>query len=231
MPAWSHRPRPPHLLHSVLERGLLRRGRAGRMLVLPRGDGGPALALPEVVDRPRRAGLKLPLLLRFSDILGQPPGQAAGRVRPRHAPISTTSGGYTAVYPIKVNQHRGVAGELAAARRRRLRPRSRLQARADGGAGAGQARQLVICNGYKDREYIRLALIGRKLGLQTFIVIEKPSELAMVIEEVARRSACARAWACACAWPRSAPASGRTPAATRPSSACRRARCSTWSSA
>src|SRR3546814_12235492 len=40
---------------------------------------------------------------------------------------------------------------------------------------------LVICNGYKDREYIRLALIGRLLGLRTYIVIEKPSELAHVI--------------------------------------------------
>ena len=42
---------------------------------------------------------------------------------------------------------------------------------------------VVICNGYKDREYIRLALIGRRLGLEIFIVIEKPSELRYVIEE------------------------------------------------
>src|SRR5690606_3335314 len=42
---------------------------------------------------------------------------------------------------------------------------------------------IVICNGYKDREYIRLALIGRRLGLRTFIVIEKPSELKLVVEE------------------------------------------------
>jgi arginine decarboxylase len=42
---------------------------------------------------------------------------------------------------------------------------------------------LIVCNGYKDREYIRLALIGRKLGLDTFIVIEKPSELPLVLEE------------------------------------------------
>src|SRR5690606_41263499 len=42
---------------------------------------------------------------------------------------------------------------------------------------------LVVCNGYKDREYIRLALIGRKLGLETFIVIEKPSELRLAMEE------------------------------------------------
>jgi arginine decarboxylase len=42
---------------------------------------------------------------------------------------------------------------------------------------------LVVCNGYKDREYIRLALIGRKLGLDTWIVVEKPSELTVVLEE------------------------------------------------
>src|SRR5690606_2027394 len=42
---------------------------------------------------------------------------------------------------------------------------------------------LIVCNGYKDREYIRLALIGRKLGLATFIVVEKPSELRLIMEE------------------------------------------------
>ena len=41
----------------------------------------------------------------------------------------------------------------------------------------------MICNGYKDREYLRLALIGRKLGLRVFIVIEKPSELEPALEE------------------------------------------------
>ena len=93
-------------------------------------------------------------------------------------------GGYTAVYPIKVNQHLSVAGELVA--------------RAGQGFGleAGSKPELVavlalsrggivICNGYKDREYIRLALIGRKLGLDVFIVIEKPSELDTVLEEAA----------------------------------------------
>ena len=44
---------------------------------------------------------------------------------------------------------------------------------------------VIVCNGYKDREYIRLALIGRKLGLETFIVIEKASELETVIDEAA----------------------------------------------
>src|SRR3546814_18772478 len=93
------------------------------------------------------------------------------------------SGGYTAVYPIKVNQHRGVAGTLA------------THAGDGFGLEAGSKPELmavlalsspgglVICNGYKDREYIRLALIGRKLGMNTFIVVEKPSELRLGMED------------------------------------------------
>lgn len=161
----------------------------GRVAVRPRGADGPAIALPEVVDAARANGAKLPLLVRFPDILGD-------RLRKLQDAFANAmhdadyAGGYTAVYPIKVNQHRGVAGTLAA------------HGAADGapertgfGLEAGskpelmavlalsQPGGLIVCNGYKDREYIRLALIGRKLGLETFIVIEKPSELALVMEE------------------------------------------------
>ncbi|HET9485327.1 MAG TPA: arginine decarboxylase, partial [Xanthomonadales bacterium] len=45
---------------------------------------------------------------------------------------------------------------------------------------------VVVCNGYKDREFLRLALIGRRLGLETFIVVEKPSELTVALEEAAK---------------------------------------------
>src|SRR5690606_20348140 len=125
---------------------------------------------------------RLPLLLRFTDILGH----RVRRLQQAFAHAMAEAGyggGYTAVYPIKGNQHRSVAGELVEA--------------ADSGFGleAGSKPELmavlalskpggiVICNGYKDREYIRLALIGRRLGLRTFIVIEKPSELKLVVEE------------------------------------------------
>jgi arginine decarboxylase len=154
----------------------------GRMCVLPRGAGGPSLPLPELVAECQQAGLKLPLLLRFSDILGDRLGKLQAAFARAMADFEYT-GGYTAIYPIKVNQHHGVAGELAA----------------QGGPGFGleagskpelmavlamaKPGSIVVCNGYKDREFIRLALIGRKLGLQTFIVVEKPSELAHVIEE------------------------------------------------
>ncbi len=155
---------------------------AGRMVVQPCGPQGPSVALPEVVDRALAQGLKLPLLLRFSDILGH----RLGRLQAAFARAMDEfgyAGGYTAIYPIKVNQHFGVAGELAA------------RGGAAFGLEAGSKPELmavlalsrpggvVICNGYKDREYIRLALIGRRLGLETYIVIEKASELALVIEE------------------------------------------------
>ena len=86
---------------------------AGRMVALPRGAGGPALALPDVLEKATRAGLKLPLLLRFSDILGDRLGKLQRAFNGAMDELGYT-GGYTSVYPIKVNQHFGVAGELVA---------------------------------------------------------------------------------------------------------------------
>jgi arginine decarboxylase len=156
---------------------------AGALVVRPDRTPGREIALTQVVDLARGQGLKLPLLVRFADILGD----KLGRMQAAFAKAMAEqdyAGGYTAVYPIKVNQHLSVAGELVA--------------RATSGFGleAGSKPELiavlalsrggiVICNGYKDREYIRLALIGRKLGLDVFIVIEKPSELDTVLEEAA----------------------------------------------
>jgi arginine decarboxylase len=154
----------------------------GRVVVRPRGVDGPAIALPEVVDAARANGAKLPLLVRFPDILGDRLGKLQAAFAQAQADWGYR-GGYTAVYPIKVNQHQGVAGTLASHH-------------GDGfGLEAGSKPELmavlalsrpggvIVCNGYKDREYIRLALIGRKLGLETFIVIEKPSELKLVMAE------------------------------------------------
>jgi arginine decarboxylase len=156
----------------------------GRLVAQPRGAGGPQVALADVVHDAQAQGLKLPLLVRFLDVLGDKLGRLQGAFARAMADYDYT-GGYTAIYPIKVNQHESVAGELVA--------------RGESGFGleAGSKPELmavlalsrggvVICNGYKDREFIRLALIGRKLGLETFIVIEKPSELAMALEEAER---------------------------------------------
>jgi arginine decarboxylase len=155
---------------------------AGRMCALPRGAGGPVLPEPHILAEATAQGLKLPLLLRFSDILGD-------RLRKLQAAFGRAMaeldylGGYTAVYPIKVNQHFNVAGELAAQGGEGFGLEAGSKPELMAVLGLARPGSVVICNGYKDREFIRLALIGRKLGLQTFLVVEKPSELAIILEE------------------------------------------------
>ena len=154
----------------------------GRMCALPRGADGPALPLPEIIEQATTAGLKLPLLLRFSDILGDRLRKLQSAFRKAMDELDY-AGGYTAVYPIKVNQHYGVAGELARQGGEGFGLEAGSKPELMAVLGLACPGSVVICNGYKDREFIRLALIGRKLGLQTFLVVEKPSELALIIEE------------------------------------------------
>jgi len=154
---------------------------AGRIVVSPKA-GGPKIALPEVVDAARANGARLPLLVRFPDILGERLGKLQAAFAQAQADWDY-AGGYTAVYPIKVNQHRGVAGTLAAHAGEGFGLEAGSKPELMAVLALSRPSGLIVCNGYKDREYIRLALIGRKLGLQTFIVIEKPSELDLVIEE------------------------------------------------
>jgi len=157
---------------------------AGRVCVYPRGTDGPAIALAEVVDAACRNGAQLPLLLRFPDIL-------AGRLQQLQTAFARAQagcgyrGGYSAVYPIKVNQHAGVAGTLAAHHGDGFGLEAGSKPELMAVMALSRAGGIIICNGYKDREYVRLALIARKLGLQSFIVIEKPSELSLVLEEAA----------------------------------------------
>jgi len=155
---------------------------AGRIVVSPKGAQGPLVPLPEVVDAARAQGAKLPLLVRFPDILGDRLGKLQAAFAQAQADWDY-KGGYTAVYPIKVNQHRGVAGTLASHAGEGFGLEAGSKPELMAVLALSRPGGLIVCNGYKDREYIRLALIGRKLGLQTFIVIEKPSELALVIEE------------------------------------------------
>ncbi|MEJ7747493.1 MAG: arginine decarboxylase [Luteimonas sp.] len=157
---------------------------AGRIVVAPKGAQGPSIALPEVVDAARAKGAKLPLLVRFPDILGDRLGKLQSAFAQAMQEWEFT-GGYTAVYPIKVNQHHGVAGTLASHAGEGFGLEAGSKPELMAVLALSRPGGLIVCNGYKDREYIRLALIGRKLGVQTFIVIEKPSELPLVMEEAA----------------------------------------------
>ena len=157
---------------------------AGRIVVAPKGAQGPAIPLPDVVDAARAKGAKLPLLVRFPDILGD----RLGKLQAAFAQARQDwdyAGGYTAVYPIKVNQHAAVAGTLASHHGEGFGLEAGSKPELMAVLALSRPGGLIVCNGYKDREYIRLALIGRKLGLQTYIVIEKPSELKLAREEAA----------------------------------------------
>jgi len=160
----------------------------GQALVRPLGSAadGPALPLSGLVRTLQQSGLRLPVLVRFSDILHDRVEQLCGAFDVAMQELDYT-GGYTAVYPIKVNQQRRVVEEiLATAERGRgrvgLEAGSKPEllavlALSDGGSS------LIVCNGYKDREYIRLALLGEKLGHRVYLVVEKLSELDMILEE------------------------------------------------
>ncbi|MGM0544994.1 MAG: biosynthetic arginine decarboxylase [Pseudomonadota bacterium] len=160
----------------------------GQALVRPLGSDadGPALPLSGLVRKLQQSGLRLPVLVRFSDILHDRVEQLCGAFDVAMQELDYT-GGYTAVYPIKVNQQRRVVEEiLATAERGRgrvgLEAGSKPEllavlALSDGGSS------LIVCNGYKDREYIRLALLGEKLGHRVYLVVEKLSELEVILEE------------------------------------------------
>lgn len=156
----------------------------GRVVVRPLGGAGAAIPLPEIVDKALARGAKLPLLVRFPDILGD----RLHRLQDAFAQAQADwdyRGGYTAVYPIKVNQHAAVAGTLAAHNGGSFGLEAGSKPELMAVLALSRPGGLIVCNGYKDREYIRLALIGRKLGLDVFLVVEKPSELPLILEEAA----------------------------------------------
>ena len=155
---------------------------AGHIVIRPHGPSGPGFSLPDIVERARAEGLRLPLLVRFPDILADRLARLQGAFA-KAIDAWHYAGGYTAVYPIKVNQQRGVVAELVAAGTHGFGLEAGSKPELMAVLAMARPGSIVICNGYKDREYVRLALIGRKLGLRIHIVIEKLSELDHVISE------------------------------------------------
>ncbi len=157
---------------------------AGRVEVRPNGPQSAPIDLHEQVALLRKSGLSLPLLLRFPDILQDRVRQLTGAFDASIARLEYQNR-YTALYPIKVNQQEAVVENIIATGNVSI------------GLEAGSKPELmavlalapkggtIVCNGYKDREFIRLALMGQKLGHNVFIVIEKESEVQLVIDEAA----------------------------------------------
>jgi arginine decarboxylase len=155
----------------------------GHLCVRPDPAGATRIDLPALIERLREQGLSLPVLVRFDDILRDRVRrlrQAFGGAMQRQG----YQGRYRPVYPIKVNQQHAVVRALLGAGGLGLEAGSKPELLAV--LALTPDDETIVCNGYKDREYVRLALLGRRLGRRLFIVIEKPSELDLVLEEARR---------------------------------------------
>ncbi len=154
----------------------------GHVCVKPSSDKEIELDLYDIAQSLKDKNLSLPVLVRFTDILKD----RVTRLNDAFEKACVTNnyqGQYTPVYPIKVNQQRQVVEGILSAEKIGLEAGSKPELLA---VMALSNKGVVVCNGYKDRAYIRLALIGIKMGLNLYLVIEKPLELELIIEEAAK---------------------------------------------
>ncbi|VCU54457.1 Biosynthetic arginine decarboxylase [Thermus thermophilus] len=162
--------------------GFFRVGRKGELEVTPLGPEGPAASLQEIVEALRDEGRPLPLVLRFPQIL-------EARVRALNEAFLEAmakygyQGTYRGVYPVKVNQKRLVLETVAKAGRpyhlgleAGSKPELALILAQDLSEEA-----LITTNGFKDDDFVRLALMGKKLGRNVVITLEKFAELSRVL--------------------------------------------------
>ncbi len=156
----------------------------GRLSAHPNGTSDQLkIDLYDLAQKISASGVSFPILLRFTDILRkriQTLNDAFAHAIKNH----DYQGKFLSAYPIKVNQQRHVVESIL------------KNGSAPVGLETGSKPELlaalampskhmpvIICNGYKDREYIRLALIGQRIGHRVFIILEKFSELTLALEE------------------------------------------------
>jgi arginine decarboxylase len=153
----------------------------GHVCVKPSSDKALELDLFEIAQSLNDKNLSLPVLVRFTDILKDRVTRLS-RAFEKACVSHQYQGQYTPVFPIKVNQQRQVVEGILSADNIGLEAGSKPELLA---VMALSKQGVIVCNGYKDRAYIRLALIGLKMGLNLYLVIEKPLELELIIEEAA----------------------------------------------
>jgi arginine decarboxylase len=155
---------------------------AGHVVARPLHEAGATVDITDVIEEAKSRGLKFPLLIRFQDILRH-------RVEAINLAFRSSisefnySGKYRGVFPIKVNQLREVVEEILDAGKPfdfGLEVGSKPELFA-GLALQNQMGSLIICNGYKDAEFIKMALLGIKLGKRVIMVVEKLEELKQII--------------------------------------------------
>ncbi|MDE6267255.1 MAG: biosynthetic arginine decarboxylase [Muribaculaceae bacterium] len=158
----------------------------GHVIVTPREDSFP-VDLKEVVDELQVRDITCPVLLRFPDILDNRVEKIS-----RCFKIASDQYGYKGenfiIYPIKVNQMRPVVEEIVSHGKKfniGLEAGSKPELHAVLATNIA-ANAIIICNGYKDANYIELALLAQKMGRRIYLVVEKPNELRL-ISDIAKR--------------------------------------------
>lgn len=154
---------------------------------LPHARRDVLISLPELVGGLRERGLDLPVVLRFSDILSSRISRLYASFKKAIEEAGYT-GQYRGVYPIKVNQQQKIIEEISEFGRPFLHgfetgSKAELIAAM---AYADAPDSLIICNGYKDEEFVDLALYAQKIGLHTILVLEMPGELPLLLERAER---------------------------------------------
>ncbi len=155
---------------------------SGNVMVTPFGAKGPNVDVLELVRDLQERGIRVPMLIRFPDIT-KARIELIGNCFAKAIQDNNYKGAYRGVYPIKVNQQRHLVEELI-----KFGQANRL------GLEAGSKPELlvvlammntpdalIICNGFKDAEYIETAILSQKLGRNTIIVVDRASELPMII--------------------------------------------------
>ncbi len=162
--------------------GFFRVNDKGNVEVTPHGAGQPGIDLKELVQDLQERGMRTPLLVRFPDIVN-------ARIKllstAFHNAFQTYNfkGQYRGVFPIKVNQQRFLVDEIVNFGRQYglgleagSKPELLISL-----AMMDNPEALLICNGFKDPEYVETALLSQKLGRNTIIVLDRYSELDLVI--------------------------------------------------
>ncbi len=155
---------------------------AGHVVAKPLQDAGATVDITDVIEEAKSRGLKFPLLIRFQDILRHRV-EAINKAFQNSITEFGYQGKYRGVFPIKVNQLREVVEEILDAGKPYdfgLEVGSKPELFA-GLAMQNQLGSLIICNGYKDAEFIKMALLGIKLGKTVIMVVEKLEELKQII--------------------------------------------------
>lgn len=161
----------------------------GRIEIKPAGATGPGMDLYNLVQDLQERGIRLPILLRFPDIIKARIELLNGCFT-RAMEEAKYGGVYRGVYPIKVNQQKHLVEEIldfGQFHRMGLEAGSKPELLISL-AHMDTPNALIVCNGFKDQEYIEMALISQKLGRNTIMVVDRFSELPLIIAASKRLS-------------------------------------------